>query len=134
MSVSRRRAMPADASDKDAEWRGKIITDIVLIGPMQAGKSTLGKLLAEKLVLPQTSLDAVGWKYYTEAGLDPAWARFLSETEGELSVYRYFEQFLLPALERHLRESRKWVIDLGAGNSGYWEGGDLAREPERLAP
>jgi hypothetical protein len=126
--------MPADASDKDAERRGKIITDIVLIGPMQAGKSTLGKLLAEKLVLPQASLDAVGWKYYTEAGLDPARARFLRETEGELSVYRYFEQFLLPALERHLRESRNCVIDLGAGHSVYWEAADFAHAQQLLAP
>jgi shikimate kinase len=111
-----------------------MISDIVLIGPVQAGKSTQGQLLAEKLGIPQASLDAAGWKYYTEAGLDLVRAGLLRETEGELSSYRYFEQFLLPALERHLRENRDCVIDLGAGHTVYWSDSDLARAQQILAP
>lgn len=111
-----------------------MISDIVLIGPMQAGKSTQGQLLAEKLGLPRASLDAVGWKYYTEAGLDLVRARVLRETEGELCSYRYIEPFLLPALERHLSENRDCVIDLGAGHTVYRSDADLARAQQLLAP
>src|SRR5262245_29179040 len=111
-----------------------MIPDIVLIGPMQAGKSTQGKLLAQKLGLPNASIDAMGGKYYTEAGLDPARAQHLRKTEGELSAYKYFEQFLLSALERHLRENRNCVIDLGAGHSVYWEAADFQRAQQLLAP
>ncbi len=46
--------------------------DVVLIGPMGAGKSTLGKLLAANLGRPQVSLDAVRWGYYREIGFDEA--------------------------------------------------------------
>lgn len=45
---------------------------IILIGPMSAGKSTIGKLLAEKLGIPQYSVDDVRWDYYREIGYDEA--------------------------------------------------------------
>jgi shikimate kinase len=110
------------------------IRDIVLIGPMQTGKSTLGKLLAEKLGVRPAPLDPIAWKYYILAGFEPDKARHLKETEGELSSYRYFEQFLLPALESHLRESRGCVIDLGAGHTVYWDDNLFARAKAILAP
>jgi ATPase subunit of ABC transporter with duplicated ATPase domains len=44
--------------------------DIVLIGPVRAGKSTQGKLLAKRLGLPQVSLDEVRYGYYKEIGYD----------------------------------------------------------------
>ena len=43
---------------------------IILIGPLGAGKSTIGHLLAKKLGLPQCSVDDVRWKYYEEIGYD----------------------------------------------------------------
>ena len=43
---------------------------IILIGPLGAGKSTVWHLLAEKLGLPQCSVDDVRWKYYEEIGYD----------------------------------------------------------------
>jgi shikimate kinase len=111
-----------------------MITDIVLIGPMRAGKSVLSGLLARALGVPNAPFDEVGMKYCAEAGLDPARAQLLRETEGELSRYRYFEQFLLPVLERYLRENRNCVIDLGAGLSVYWEATDFERAQQLLAP
>ena len=41
---------------------------IILIGPMAAGKSTIAKILAEKLNLPQHPMDDVRWDYYEEIG------------------------------------------------------------------
>ena len=37
------------------------IADIVLLGPVRAGKSTVGRLLAQRLDLPQISIDEVRW-------------------------------------------------------------------------
>ena len=39
-------------------------TPIVLIGPIGAGKSSLGKLLAETLNLPQRAMDDLRFDYY----------------------------------------------------------------------
>ncbi len=109
-------------------------SEIVLIGPMAAGKSTLGKLLSKKLGVRGASLDAVGEKYYAEAGFDLQKARTLRESKGELIGHRYFERFLLPALEKHLQESKGCVIDLGAGHSVYWDETDFGRVQNLLAP
>ncbi len=48
--------------------------DIVLIGPVRTGKSTLGRLLAQALGLPQVSLDEIRLRYYKEIGFDEALA------------------------------------------------------------
>ena len=53
----------------------ELISDIVLIGPVRSGKSTLGKLLAQRLNLPQVSIDELRWRYYKEVGYDEALAR-----------------------------------------------------------
>jgi adenylate kinase family enzyme len=50
-------------------------SDIVLIGPVRSGKSTVGRLLAERLGLPQVSLDSQRWQYYKEIGYDEDLAR-----------------------------------------------------------
>ena len=42
--------------------------DVVLIGPIAAGKSTLGTLLSAALGLPQCSMDDVRFRYYREIG------------------------------------------------------------------
>ena len=49
--------------------------DIVLIGPVRAGKSTLGRLLAQRLDLPQVSVDELRWKYHKEIGYDETLAK-----------------------------------------------------------
>jgi hypothetical protein len=43
-----------------------LLSDIVLIGPIRSGKSTIGRLLAEQLDVPQISMDALCWDYYNE--------------------------------------------------------------------
>lgn len=60
-------------------------SEIVLIGPLFAGKSKLGKLLAEELGLPQVSLDTLRWEYYREIGFDEALAQELRQKGGFLA-------------------------------------------------
>jgi adenylate kinase family enzyme len=92
-----------------------IRTEIILIGPPFAGKSTIGKLLAEKLGLPQVSLDKLRWDYYREIGFDEALAQELRQKGGFLTVVAYWSLFNSHAIERVLTDHTDCVFDFGAG-------------------
>ena len=109
-------------------------SDIILIGPEGAGKSTIGKLLSQKLNLPQVSMDEVRWDYYKEIGWEANKQRQIKEREGFAGVYRYWKRFLIYSLERLLSEYSNCVIDFGAGNSVYEDDGEFARASELLSP
>lgn len=90
-------------------------SDIILIGPVRAGKSTQGKLLATKLELPQVSLDNVRYEYYKEIGYDENHARDIRRQGGFLAFMYYRELFAAHAVERMLSDNRNCVFDFGAG-------------------
>jgi hypothetical protein len=71
---------------------------IILIGSIGTGKSTIGRLLATKLNLPQWSMDEKRWDYYKEMGYDEELAQHKRETEGFWGIYQYWKPFevLLP--------------------------------------
>lgn len=108
-------------------------SDIILIGAQGAGKSTIGKLLAQKLDLPQVSMDRLRWDYYQEVGWSREKEQQIAENEGFAGVYHYWKQYDLYAVERLLNEHRNCVIDFGAGHSIYEEEEDLERASELLA-
>ncbi|MEH2239597.1 hypothetical protein [Nostoc sp.] len=80
------------------------ISDIILIGPISTGKSTLGKLLAQKLEIPQCSMDDVRLDYYKEINYDEELAQEIREKEGFQGIYRYWKPFEAYAVERVLSE------------------------------
>lgn len=90
---------------------------IVLIGPMKVGKSTVARLLAERLGIERNGLDKRRWKYFAEIGYDESYALRLSETEGSQSTLSYWKPFEVHAVERHLEDAHDCVIDFGAGYS-----------------
>jgi shikimate kinase len=94
-------------------------SDIILIGPIGAGKSTVGSLLAKQLGLPQCSMDERRWSYYKEIGYDEELAKQKRDTEGFWGVYQYWKTFEVHAVERLLSEHKNCVIDFGAGHSVY---------------
>jgi adenylate kinase family enzyme len=59
-------------------------TNIILIGPPRTGKSTLGKLLADRVGRPTISLDELRWKYYAEIGYDKTLADEIHQKGGFL--------------------------------------------------
>lgn len=108
--------------------------EVFLIGPMGAGKSTLGKLLAEQLGRPQVSLDEIRWDYYKEIGYDKAIQREIKEREGFAGVYRYWKRFEAYAVERAVHDHPGCVMDFGAGHSVQEKEADFARIQALLAP
>jgi shikimate kinase len=90
-------------------------TEIVLTGPVRTEKSTLGRLLAEKLGLPQVSLDVLREQYYQEIGFDPLLAKEIRQKGGFLALMFYRELFAAHAVERILAAHHDCVIDFGAG-------------------
>ena len=86
---------------------------------MSAGKSTVGALLAEKLVCPRYSLDDKRWGYYQEIGYDESIASKINNTEGMIGLLRYWKPFEAHAVVRMLSEHSSGVIDFGAGHSVY---------------
>lgn len=95
--------------------------DIVLIGPVGAGKSTIGKLLSEKLDIPQVSLDDIRWKIYKESGYDFELADEIMKSEGFLGIYRYWKPFEAYSVKRVLELYPGHIHDFGAGQSVYEE-------------
>lgn len=108
--------------------------EIILIGPVGAGKSTLGKLLSKALHLPQCSMDEYRWNYYNEIGYDDAFAKELGKKEGFWALYMYWKEFECYAVERLLSEHHDCVIDFGAGHAVYENGNHLDRAKKAMEP
>lgn len=91
----------------------------VLIGPAAAGKSSVGRALAELLNIGFVDLDAVADTYYEEAGqpLDEFKARI--ESHGYPAAHRWWQPARLHALERVLDDHSECVFALGAGHTHY---------------
>lgn len=93
-------------------------TEIILIGPPGAGKSTLGWLLSEKLGIPQIPLDTYKYNFYSEIGYDKNYAAEIMKTKGFYELYKYWRLFDVHSVKRIL-ENRNAVIDFGAGCTVY---------------
>jgi hypothetical protein len=108
---------------------------IVLIGPIGAGKTAVGRLLAQKLGVGFCSVDEVREGYYGEMGYDEALAsRIAASGEGIWGVLRYAEVFDARMVERVLADYGGGVIDFGASNSVYDDKGLLVQVEEVLRP
>jgi hypothetical protein len=89
--------------------------EIILIGPVGAGKSTIGQLLATKLGLPQVSLDDIRFNYFREIGYDEEYGRRLRAEKGFPALVDYWKPFEAYAVERVVADHRDCVFDFGAG-------------------
>jgi len=111
-----------------------INSEIILIGPIGVGKSTVGKLLSETLKIPQVDVDELRAKYYKEIGYDEELAKIKHETEGVWGLYQYWKPFEAYAVEKVLAEYQNCVIDFGAGHSVYEDDVLFERIQKILAP
>lgn len=107
--------------------------EIILIGPIGTGKSTIGELLAQKLNIPQVSMDDLRFDYYNEIGYDAELGRKIRETEGFWGIYRYWKPFEAHAVKRILADHQGCVIDFGAGHSVFEDGTLFAQVKQTLS-
>lgn len=89
--------------------------NLVLIGPVSVGKSTLGQLLSVQLNRPHCSLDDARWNYFNEIGFDKDVQHHIWQTKGIDGVLRYWQPFEAYAVERVLADYQDAVIDFGGG-------------------
>jgi shikimate kinase len=132
--VYTKRQTPRETCDEIVRQLDPRAPEVLLIGPIGAGKSTLGELLAERLGRPRVALDDVRWGYYKEIGYDEAVQREVAEREGFAGVYRYWKRFEAYAVERALQEHRGCVMDFGAGHSVQEDDATFTRIQGVMAP
>lgn len=89
--------------------------EIILIGPVGSGKSTIAALLSNRLGLPRRSMDEVRWKYYDEIGYDWGTAKESHIQGGFWGLYHYWKPFEAYAVKRLLENFRDCVFDFGGG-------------------
>ena len=95
--------------------------EIVLIGPVCAGKTTLAGLVAEKIEKKQISIDQIANEFYREFGFSNDHFFELCEKHGKYQARKMRNPALLYAVEQILGEYSDCVFDFGAGHSHYEE-------------
>jgi hypothetical protein len=109
-------------------------TNLILIGPLAAGKTTVGKLLGESLSVHTLELDDLRWGYYAEMGYNPERAEQLRRDGGIKARGAYWKQFEIYSVERIVQDYPVGhVLSFGAGNSVYDDPSHFARAQKALA-
>jgi shikimate kinase len=110
------------------------VLSMILVGPLAAGKSTLGALVAERLGLPFVDIDDIAWSYCAEVGWDLDRLHERDEAVGWAAAEREWEPARAHAVERTVADHPESVIALGAGYTSFTTP-DYAEQVRRaLAP
>lgn len=107
---------------------------IILIGPLGAGKTTIGELLSNGLKLEWVQLDGIRYPCYEEIGYDKEIAAQKRVEGGLTALIAYWKPFEAHSVERVLADYDNCVIDFGAGHSVYEDDNLLERVKRALAP
>jgi ABC-type arginine transport system ATPase subunit len=108
--------------------------DIVLIGPTGAGKSTVAKLLEQRLQIPRSTIDEIAGSYLAERGLTYALYQQIEAEQGFLAAYRHWWSGYAHALERLIADHPHGILDLGAAHTHYEDPQLFAQVKALLAP
>ncbi|EWZ32913.1 uncharacterized protein FOBCDRAFT_232155 [Fusarium oxysporum Fo47] len=113
---------------------------IILIGPEGAGKSTIGKVLSEKLNRELYSLDRHRKELYAPFDYDDARANKLYEQEGVEALLKYWKYFeyraVVDILQNALKPGDRFygkILDFGAGHSIFENKEELDRVAELIS-
>lgn len=107
---------------------------IVLIGPIGAGKTTVAELLSERLGLRNVPLDLIRWGYYFAIGFDLMEERRRVRDHGDMARYEYWKPFEVHAVECAVRDYPDAILDFGGGHSVQPDPALFARVAAALAP
>ncbi len=89
---------------------------VILIGPIGAGKTTVGQLLAQKFSVPFYSLDEEEQKYTAPLGYDINHYDLLKQKQGPFAAYEYARSFFDETVIRFLAAHQNGIFDLGGGH------------------
>ncbi|NWG33404.1 MAG: shikimate kinase [Chloroflexi bacterium] len=106
-------------------------SEILLIGPIGSGKSTVAELLYERTMLPHRSMDLLRWKYFDEIGYDREIARERYVQNGFWGLYHYWKPFEVHAVCRMLEDFSECIFDFG-GSQTVYEEDDLFEQVRRV--
>jgi len=113
-----------------------MFTNIILIGPYGAGKSTLAKLIAKRLIWHQYSLDDKRYCYLKEM------EEYSTDLVNQMNRWKLsspeWQKYNIYFVERFLAEyadsDENCVLDLGAGHSVYQDAELFNRTKEIFSP
>jgi shikimate kinase len=94
-------------------------SEIILIGPIGSGKTTVAELLHTRTMLPHRSMDGLRWTYYDEIGYDWNLAKENHIKDGFWGLYRYWKPFEAYAVKRILEDFSECIFDFGGSHSVY---------------
>jgi hypothetical protein len=94
-------------------------SEIVLIGPCAAGKSTLAMKLASNLGINLFQVDLLRWYYFYKNGYNLVLGLQLIEKESVDELAAYWKPFELLTLENVVNDFRDGIFDFGGTYSFY---------------
>jgi shikimate kinase len=107
---------------------------MVLIGPIEAGKTTLGERVASATRRRFVDLDDVADPFYAEVGWSWERLRARAASVGRLAAENEFQTARAHAVERAVAEYPEAVVAFGAGHSSFTERRLLDRVQVALRP
>lgn len=109
--------------------------EIILLGPMGVGKTTLALHLSEKLGILNYPIDRLKWYYRFKNGYDLAKGTKILRTYGFHELSNYFNDYFgNHELAVILDEFRGGIFDFGASHSHFEDFNDLQEAKAILTP
>jgi nicotinamide riboside kinase len=108
--------------------------EIVLIGPVCCGKSTLAGMVADKIGKKHVSVDRIANQFYEKFGFGNDEFFKVRDEHGIVMARAMRKPALIYAVEKILDENTDCVFDFGAGHSYYEEPELLSRIYSILQP
>lgn len=107
---------------------------MILVGPLAAGKSTLGALVAARVGLPFVDIDDIAWTYCAEVGWDLDRLLERDDAVGWAAAEREWEPARAHAVHRVVEDHPEAVIAFGAGYTSFTGPEHADRVRRALAP
>jgi shikimate kinase len=110
------------------------VSQVLLIGPVCAGKTSVLPFVATGLGTSGVDLDEVAETYYEEVGFGRSRLQEVGAQLGDLGAFRWWQGGHPHAVRRVLEDHRSAVIALGAGHTVFADPALQAEVRELLRP